>query len=80
MSGLVIVELHWTENGLPRAEVFGPWDRGESGEEHLGPVQEFMTQWSALVPAGNRNRATIALVNDPQQWLADRQAGQEAAG
>lgn len=72
----VVVELTWTENGSPVTGVFGPWDQGESGEEHLGPVQEFLREAMELVPVSQANQATIAILLDPQDWLSGRREAQ----
>jgi len=76
VSGQVVVELTWTENGGPVTEVFGPWDMGESGEEHLGPVQEFLKAAIRVVPEHKANRATIAILQDPDRWLPERRDAQ----
>lgn len=81
MTRQVVVELLWTDDtGTDRAEVFGPWDTGESGEEHLVPVHDFLRAWHELVPPADRNRATISLVQDPRQWLEAARASEEARG
>lgn len=72
-----MVEVGWTEGGLPRCETYGPWQVAED-ESHLAAVRDFMKAWRETTGQAVE-RAVMSLAQDPQQWLAAERGRREGA-
>jgi hypothetical protein len=79
---LVVLQLEWTEDGRKRQELFGPWAQGDPETEegsvaHMAAACRFIGEWRRVTGLGLADGgATAILVNDPDEWVRQREAGQ----
>jgi hypothetical protein len=67
---LLVVELSWDEGGLPRTEMFGPWQPVDDAS-HMAAIWEFMEDWrrvTGCVP----QRAVMSALASPEHWIRER--------
>ena len=78
----VVLQLNWTEDGRERQELFGPWAQGDPETEegaiaHMVAAHAFIGEWRRVTGLDLADGgATAIILNDPGEWLREREAGQ----
>lgn len=75
MAGqMIVLQIEWTGDDHQCQETYGPWTASADDDltPHMKQAHGFLQEWQRFT-GHSPDSATVILVVDPGEWLAERQ-------